>query len=158
MPLNFIHLGLIALLFPKARIIHCQRHPLDVCLSIYFQYFFSENDYAYDLSNIGFFYRQYKRLMAHWRSVLPLKMHAIRYEELIADQVGETRALIDFLGLGWDQRCLDFFQNQRTVQTASSWQVRQPVYTTSVQRWRNYEKYLGPLKQSLGTKVEIDSE
>jgi len=158
MPLNFIHLGLIALLFPKAHIIHCQRHPLDVCLSVYFQYFFSENDYAYDLSDIGFFYRQYKRLMAHWRSVLPLKMHEIRYEELIADQAGETRALIGFLGLGWDQRCLDFFQNQRTVQTASSWQVRQPIYTTSVQRWRNYEKYLGPLKQSLGTETDMDFE
>jgi hypothetical protein len=94
--------------------------------------------------------------MAHWSAVLPLKMYEIQYEELVVNQEGKTRELIDFLGLDWDERCLDFFQNQRAVQTVSSWQVRQPIYATSVQRWRNYEKYLGPLKKSLGTKTDID--
>ncbi len=150
MPSNFLHLGLIALLFANARVIHCVRNPWDTCLSIYFQNFSDSNDYAYDLSDIGTYYRQYQRIMRHWRDVLPLRVYELQYEELVADLEGKARELIDFLDLAWDKRCLDFFQNKRPVRTASSWQVRQPIYTRSVNRWRSYEKYLGPLKQNLG--------
>ncbi|MEE9596336.1 MAG: sulfotransferase, partial [Acidiferrobacterales bacterium] len=150
MPANFHHLGFIAILFPKARIVHCLRDSLDTCLSNYFQNFAKGVEYAYDLSDIGAYYRQYERLMAHWRKVLPLSMYEIQYEELVADADRKTRELIDFLDLEWDERCLSFHRTRRPVQTVSSWQVRQPIYTRSVHRWRNYEKFLGPLKDSLG--------
>lgn len=150
MPTNFMHLGFIALLFPRARVVHCARDPLDTCLSIYFQYFRYGNDYAYDLADIGFFYRQYRRLMDHWRRVLPPAIHEVCYENLVADPEGQVRALIEFLGLPWDEHCLAYHRSQRTVQTASTWQVRQPIYRSAVGRWRNYEKYLDPLKQALG--------
>jgi tetratricopeptide (TPR) repeat protein len=149
MPLNFMHLGLIALLFPKARVIHCLRDPLDVCVSIYFQLFRSGNDYAYDLADIGAYYRQYRRLMAHWREVLPLQTLELGYEDLVSEQERNTQRLLEFLGLPWDERCLAFHNNPRPVQTASAWQVRQPLYKSAVNRWRNYEKYLGPLLQTL---------
>lgn len=149
MPLNHLHLGLAALLFPCARVIHCQRDPLDVCLSIYFQYFRSGNDYAYDLSDIGLYYRQYERLMAHWRDVLPLQMYEIQYEDLIAEQERNIRNLVKFLDLPWHERCLSFTQNRRPIQTGSAWQARQPIYRSSVHRWRNYEKFLAPLKEVL---------
>ncbi len=150
MPTNFMHLGFIALLFPRAHIVHCLRDPLDSCLSIYFQHFHHGNDYAYDLADIGFFYRQYRRLMDHWRQVLPLAIHEVHYEDLVADPEGQVRALIEFLGLPWDERCLAHHRSRRVVQTASTWQVRQPIYGSAVGRWRRYEKHLGPLKQALG--------
>lgn len=154
MPSNFLHLGLAALLFPEARIIHCRRDPLDTCLSIYFQNFAGINEFAHDLSEIGSYFRQYDRLMAHWREVLPLKMYEVRYEELVSNMESKAHELIAFLDLTWDERCLSFNRNPRAVVTSSSWQVRQPLYTTSVQRWRNYEPYLGPLKQALGMEEE----
>ncbi len=150
MPANFMHLGFIALLFPHARIVHCQRDPLDTCLSIYFQHFHHGNDYAYDLGDIGFFYRQYRRLMGHWREALPMAIHEIRYEELVADPEGQVRALIEFLDVPWDKRCLVPHRKKRAVQTASSWQVRQPIYASAIGRGRHYDKHLGPLKQALG--------
>ncbi len=150
MPSNFLRLGLIALLFPQARVIHCRRDPLDVCLSIFFQEFSTGNDFAYDLTDIGWYYRQYERLMAHWRGVLPLKIFEIQYEDLVADTEAKTRALIEFLDLPWDQRCLAYTENRRPIQTGSIWQARQPIYASSVRRWRNYEKHLGPLKEALG--------
>ncbi len=151
MPFNFVHLGFIAALFPRARIVHCVRHPFDVCLSIYFQLFQNGYDYTYDLSDIAAYYRQYERVMAHWRSVLPIKPHDVVYEDLVKDQKGKTEELIRFLELPWDDRCLSFMDNERSVQTASVWQVRQPVYRTSIHRWRHYEKHLGPLKAALGS-------
>ena len=153
MPANFMHLGFIALLFPRARIVHCLRDPLDACLSIYFQRFRHGNDYAYDLADIGFFYRQYQRLMDHWRRVLPLAIHEVRYEDLVADPDGQVRALIEFLGLPWDEHCLVHHRSRRAVQTASAWQVRQPIYASAIGRWRHYEKHLGPLKQALELEV-----
>ncbi len=149
-PINFLYLGLIALLFPRARVIHCRRDPLDVCLSIYFQYFRHGNDYAYDLADIGCFYRGYERIMAHWRAALPLRLYELHYEELVDDQAQQTRKLIAFLDLPWDDRCLAFERNPRPVQTASAWQVRQPIYRSSIGRWRNYDKHLGPLREALG--------
>lgn len=150
MPTNFWHLGLIAMFLPGAKIVHCKRHPLDVCLSCYFQPFSSRVDFACDLTNLGTYYRQYERLMAHWRTVLPLEVLDVEYEDLVGDQEAVTRRLLDFCGLDWDPNCLKFHANKRVVRTASHWQVRQPIYTRSVDRWRHYEEHLGPLKEALG--------
>jgi len=145
MPQNYYYLGLIGVLFPGAPLIHCRREPLDVCLSIYFQNFTKFHSYAFDLLDIGHKYLQYERLMAHWRQVLPQPLLEVRYEDLVTDQERMSRALIDFCGLEWDAGCLDFYRHKRDVRTASSWQVRQPIYSGSVSRWKNYEKHLGPL-------------
>lgn len=152
MPHNFMHLGLIALLFPHVPIIHCKRDALDNCLSIFFQNFAGAHPYAYDLTNIGHHYRQYQRLMAHWHEMLPGRIFDINYEDTIADPEYWSRKLIAHVGLEWDDACLAPHKLERTVKTASLWQVRQPIYKTSVQRWRNYEKYLGPLKEALEYK------
>ncbi|MEE8253706.1 MAG: sulfotransferase [Hyphomicrobium sp.] len=153
-PGNFVHLGLIALMFPNARVIHCRREALDVCLSIYFQRFERGHFYAYDLSDIAVCYRQYERMMRHWREVLPLEIHEVQYEELIADQEAVSRRLIAYCGLPWDDRCLEYYKNKRAVQTASSWQVRQPIYNDSIQRWKKYEKHLDELKAGLAQREE----
>lgn len=155
MPSNFLSLGLIGLLFPRAKIVHCMRNPIDTCLSIYFQNFKGEHLYAYDQQALGHYYRQYLRLMAHWRRVLPNPILDLRYEEMVADQEGTTRGLIEFAGLEWDDRCLAFQNTERAIQTASIWQARQPIYTTSVARWRHYEAHLQPLIQALGDVVEV---
>lgn len=149
MPANFRHLGLIALLFPRARIIHCRRNPLDIGLSCYFQDF-STQPFSHDLADIGLYYRQYERLMAHWRDCLPLPILDLQYEELIADKEKVSRRMIDFCGLDWDDACLASHKNDRQIHTASIWQARQPVYNTSIERWRRYEKHLGPLMDALG--------
>ena len=147
--LNFLYLGFIAMLFPQARIIHCQRNPLDTCLSMYMLKFMQPQLYAYDLQELGVCYRQYQRLMSHWQSLLGGRVLNIHYEELISDLEGNSRKLIDYMGLPWDERCLRFHETKRSVQTASHLQVRQNVYTTSRERWRNYEAWLGPLRAAL---------
>ncbi len=149
LPGNVFYLGLIALMFPNARIIHCRRDPMAVCLSIYFHRFAYGYHYAYDLTDIGVRYRQYERLMQHWRQVLPLEICDVQYEELVANQASESRRLIDYCGLPWDDRCLEYYKNDRPVQTMSSWQVRQPIYTDSIRRWKHYEKHLDELKEML---------
>ncbi len=150
MPGNFYHIGLISILFPRARIIHCRRDPLDACLSIYFQASNTGNAYSYDLADLSVFYRQYRRLMAHWRSVLPGRLIEVDYEELVNHQEVVSRRLVAQCGLEWDDACLSFYQHRRPVLTVSGWQVRQPIYKTAVQRWKHYEKHLGPLKRALG--------
>jgi hypothetical protein len=151
LPENFIYLGLIATLFPSAKIVHCRRNPLDTCASCYTQNFANPSySFTLDLGDLGFFYREYERLMAHWRRVLPKPMFEVQYEELIADQEAVSRRLIAFCGLDWDERCLSFHANPRAVQTASMFQVRKPIYATSVGRWKRYEKHLGPLIEALG--------
>ena len=152
MPHNFLWLGLIAGLFPDMPIIHCKRDPMDNCLSIYFQYFEAEHAYAYELKNLGFHYKQYERLMAHWHGVLPGRILDVNYEDVVADPEYWTRKMIKHVGLEWEDGCLEQQDTGRTVKTASIWQVRQPIYKTSVQRWKNYEKHLGPLKEALGYK------
>ncbi len=150
MPHNFLHLGLIHMAFPNARIIHCRRNPVDTCLSIYFQNFPALHPYAYDLDDLAVLYTQYDRFMQHWRTVIPpTTMLEVQYEDLVADQEGGSRRMIEFCGLDWDERCLAFQDNQRVVRTASSWQVRQPLYRTSVARWQKYEPYIGPLARLL---------
>ena len=148
-PHNFYALGLIQLLFPNAKIIHCRRDPLDTGLSIYFQDFLDEHDYAKDLFNIGIHYHQYQRLMQHWRQVLSLPMLEIDYEEMVSNQEGVTSRLLAFCGLEWDDACLRFHELDRQASTASYEQVRQPIYTKSVGRWKHYEQYLGPLREGL---------
>ena len=150
LPLNAMHLGLICLLFPQARIIHCVRDARDTCLSCYFQNFAGRHSYAYDLHDLGSYYRHYERLMAHWEQVVDVPRLTVRYEELVSRPDPHIRELIAFCGLKWDDRCLRFYQTQRDVTTASYGQVRQPIYQSSVGRWRHYEKHLGPLLEGLG--------
>ena len=151
MPANFKFLGLIALLFPGARIIHCVRDPLDTCLSCYFQHFSGMHPYAYDLGHLGSYYHQYQRLMRHWRAVIELPMLEIRYEDLVADQEQLSRELIAFCDLPWDERCLRFHETKRVVHTRSYDQVRQPLYQRAVGRWRHYERFIDPLVRRLSS-------
>jgi tetratricopeptide (TPR) repeat protein len=147
MPANFLYLGLIHAALPRARIVHMQRHPLDTCLSIYFQNFFNMGPYANDFGNLAHYYQEYLRIMAHWRAVLPrTALLEVPYEELLADQEGWTRRMLDFLRLPWDAKCLDFHQTDRVVITASRWQVRQKMHRGSAGRWHHYEKFVGPLR------------
>ncbi|MCK4873976.1 MAG: sulfotransferase [Phycisphaerales bacterium] len=148
-PENYLHLGLIALLFPQARIIHCTRHPLDTCLSCYFEDFGPRHQYSRSLSSLGRQYLQYQRLMAHWHTVLDLPILDVAYEDVVADLDGAARQLIDFAGLAWDDACLRFHETQRVVRTLSYDQVRQPIYTKSVGRYRNYEAHLQPLIEAI---------
>lgn len=156
-PLNFRNLGLIAMLFPKARIIHCTRDPLDTALSNYFQRFPLHLDYSFDLRNIGHFYRDYLRLMQHWRKTLTSKLIEISYEDMIMNTEQMARQTLDSLGLEWDERCLAPHANPCAVETASQWQVRQPIYSQSLGRWRHYEKHLTPLKEMLQFAGQVDS-
>lgn len=146
LPTNFLAAGLIGAALPGARIIHMQRDPIDTCLSIYFQHFEAINTYTHDLEDLAHYYRQYRRLMRHWRATLPKDaMLEVPYEGLVADPEGWTRRLLAFIDLPWDPRCLDFQRTQRPVVTASKWQVRQPITATWVGRWQRYEGFIEPL-------------
>lgn len=149
LPGNFMHLGLIESLFPDAHVIHCMRNPVDTCLSAYFQDFSSNHPYAYDLSNLGAFYRGYLKVMEHWREVLHIPLLEINYEDLIADQEQVSRMLVEFCGLEWDESCLQFHKSKRLVRTASYDQVNRPLYKQSVSRWKNYESHLESLLSAL---------
>ena len=149
-PFNFEFLGQLRLVLPNARIIHCRRRPIDTGLSIFFMNFPDHQRYAWDQGDIVFQYRQYERLMDHWRRVLPPdRFTEVQYETLVADREAETRRLIAFCGLDWDEACLAPEHNERKVQTSSLWQARQPVYKTSIERWRRYEPWLGELRDLL---------
>jgi tetratricopeptide (TPR) repeat protein len=149
-PKNSEALGLIRLALPDARIVHCRRNPIDTCLSIFFADFAAGHEYAWDRGDLAFFYRQHERLMEHWARALPGdRFTEVQYESLIADREAETRRLIAFCGLDWDEACLAPERNERAVNTASVWQARQPVYATSVERWRRYEPWLGELRTLL---------
>jgi tetratricopeptide (TPR) repeat protein len=154
MPVNFFYAGLISLILPGARIVHCRRDPVDTCLSCYTKHFAGEMLFAYDQTELGAFYWAYQRLTAHWAQVLPAERYLeVDYEAVVGDLEGEARRLIDFLGLPWDEACLRFHENRRMVRTASVNQVRQPIYTTSTGRWRRYASHLGPLLAALGVAV-----
>ena len=150
MPINFLNLGLIATLFPRARIIHCVRDPRDTCLSCYTTRFSTRPEYGSDLGDLAHFYNEYTRLMDHWRHVLPLPILDVQYEDLVSNQSAMTHRILDFCGLAWDDRCLRFFENKRAIQTSSDWQVRQPMYSSAMARWKRFAHYLGPLCEGLG--------
>lgn len=144
---NCDYLGLLHSVFPKARIIYMRRDPIDTCLSCYFQNFLTGLKFTMDLSDLADYYRVHQRLMKHWVSALPAgTILEVPYEELVSDQVAWTHRILDFLELEWDDRCLSFDKAERPVNTASAWQVRQKIYRRSVERWRHYEKFIGPLK------------
>ncbi len=150
LPANFRHLGLIHLALPGARIIHVHRDPADTCFSCYSKLFLNGLNFTYDLGELGRYYKTYEKLMAHWREVLPPGvMLDVRYETLAGDLEAEARRIVAFCGLDWNERCLRFYENPRAVRTLSQAQVRQPLFTSSIGRWRNYEPWLGPLLEAL---------
>ncbi len=140
LPSNFRFLGPICLAMPNARVIHMRRDPVDTCLSCFSKRFFGQLPWSYNLAELGRYYRAYEASMAHWLTALPKGfMIEVRYEDLVADLEGQTRRRLAHIGLDWDPRCLDFHTTDRTVRTASAAQVRQPIYRTSIERWRAYE-------------------
>jgi len=154
MPQNFSRLWLITLLFPHAKVIHTRRNPLDTCLSCYFHDFTEGHGYKNDLRTMGHYYRLYEQLMDHWHKVLPISILDVQYEELVRDQEANSRKIVEFCGLEWDDNCLEFHKNKRLVRTASTVQVRKKMYSTSMGRWENYTKFLGPLREALEGKKQ----
>ncbi|BCG89353.1 sulfotransferase [Mesorhizobium sp. 113-3-9] len=155
MPHNFELIGLLTLLFPNARIIHCRRDAIDNCVSCFVLPFSSAHSYNTDLRALGLYYREYDRLMRHWNEVFPGRIFENRYETLVEDQDAQSRRLIDYLGLPWDNACLRFFDREGAVTTPSRWQVRQPMYKSSVKRWKNYESEIQPLIEALGDLADV---
>ena len=147
--MNFWNLGIISLLFPGVRIIHMRRDPRDVCLSIYFQRFDASMTFTTDLAELAEYYMAYSRIMEYWHNVLDIDILNVEYENLVADQEQVIRRMIDFCGLDWDERCLDFYKSDRDVNTPSYDQVRQPMYSRSVGRWKHYRQQLEPLIAAL---------
>lgn len=153
MPGNYFYTGLIHKIFPNARIIHSIRDPRDTCFSNYSRLFQHTMPFAYDLQELGRYYRRYEELMRHWKRVLPKNaILDVRYEDVVADLEGQTRRLLDYCGLSWEARCLAFHENIRTVKTASIAQVREPIYKSSIARWEHYREHLEPLRLALEGK------
>ncbi len=154
MPNNFAHIGLIHLALPNARIIDARRHPLACGFSAFKQHFARGQNFTYGLDDIGRYYRDYVELMAHFDQVLPGRVHRVIYEAMVEDTEGEVRRLLEYCGLPFEEQCLRFFENDRPVRTASSEQVRQPIYKEGIDHWRNYESWLEPLKTALGPVLD----
>ncbi|TWT65538.1 Sulfotransferase domain protein [Crateriforma conspicua] len=148
-PSNFVYVGMINAVFQDACLVHCRRNTLDTILSCYFTYFRSGQEYSYDVLDLANYYAGYQRLIRHWESVSAARIHAVQYERIVDEQEAATTDLLENLGLRWHEGCLSFHQTRRKVATASSWQVRQPLYSHSVDRWKNYEKFLNPLVDAL---------
>ena len=150
LPGNFIYIGLIRTILPNARIIHTVRDPVETCMSCYSKPFDRGHHFSYDLGELGRYYRGYHELMKHWKSVLPAGvMLEVSYEDVVKDLDGQARRLIEYCGLDWDDRCLAFHKHRREIRTASVFQVRQPLYRSSLDRWRRYEAAIGPLLHEL---------
>lgn len=154
MPNNFAHVGLIQMILPNAKIIDARRHPLACCFSNYKQHFARGQNFSYSLDDMGRYYADYVELMAHFDHVLPGRVHRVHYEDMVHDTEAEVRRLLDYCGLPFEDGCLRFFENDRPVRTASSEQVRQPIYTDGVEHWRHFEEWLGPLQDALGPVLE----
>jgi hypothetical protein len=153
LPSNYLYIGLIHMALPNARIIHARRDPLDTCVSC-FAHHFAAKSFTSDLGTLGRYYRSYEALMSHWRAVLPPGvMLEVQYEELVADFETHARRIVEFCGMDWDPRCLAFYETERPVRTASVTQVREPIFTRSIGRWRDYEPWLGPLMAALDAPV-----
>jgi tetratricopeptide (TPR) repeat protein len=154
MPPNFLHVGLVHLALPNARIIHARRDPLDTCWSCFARLFGGEQQFSYDLGELGRCYRRYEMLMAHWRAVLPPgAMLEVDYEQVIEDLEGQARRILAYCGLEWDDRCLRFYETRRQVHTSSAAQVRRPIYRSSLGRWRRYRPWLAPLLDEFGPEA-----
>ena len=149
MPNNFAHIGFIKTILPNAKIINAKRHPLDSCVSSFKQLFYKGQSWSYDLFEIGEYYLEYERMMDHWHSLYPGEIYDIQYENIVNNQEDESRALIEYCGLDWEDSCLRFYENKRSVNTASSEQVRQPIYKGAMYAWKNYESEIGALKDIL---------
>ncbi len=158
MPSNFLHIGFLHLLFPESPIIHCQRTAADICLSIFFQDLPTGNPYANDLREIAHYYRCYERIMSYWDTVLPGRIHHLDYENITRDFESEITKALEYCGLQWHDNCREYASNERAVATVSRWQVRQPVYQHSVERWKRYELHLGELLAALAQPVEANSD
>jgi tetratricopeptide (TPR) repeat protein len=159
LPGNFLHIGLIRLILPNARIVHTTRDPIDTCVSCYSKLFTSGLNFTYDLADLGRYFRGYRELMTHWRSVLPPgAVLDVSYEDVVDDLEGQARRLIDYCGLPWNDRCVAFHKTSRRVATASAVQVRQPLFRSSLQRWRKYEASLAPLLRELGDVCPVVSK
>lgn len=152
LPGNYLRLGVILTLFPLARVIHCKRDPMDTCWSCYQQNFERGLSFSNDLENIGFAYRGYRDLMAHWHKEFPDNILDIEYEALLDNPEIESRRLLEHCGLQWDPEVLNFANQQRPVSTASLWQVRQPLYKTAIGRWKFYQQHLKPLQRILSSQ------
>ena len=147
---NFLWVGLIRLALPEAKVVHCMRDPVDIGLSIWQILFGDDIPWAYDQTEIARYYRGYEKIMAHWRKVFPGEVYDVRYEDVVADQEGQSRKLLEFCDLPWDERVMKFHESKRTVKTASVTQVRKPIYKDSVKKWKKYEKHLRPMIDALG--------
>jgi len=154
MPNNWAHVGLIQLILPNARIVDTRRHPLSCCFSAFKQHFARGQGFTYSLEDVGRYYRDYAALMTHFDSVLPGRVHRVIYERMVEDTEAEIRRLLAHCGLEYDERCLHFYENDRAVRTASSEQVRSPIFRDAVDHWRHYEPWLGPLRQALGPALD----
>ncbi len=154
MPNNFVHTGLIALILPNAKIIDARRHPLGCCLSGFKQHFARGQAFTYDLAEVGAYWRDYAMLMAHFDDVLPGRVHRVIYETMVADPETEIWRLLAYCGLDFEPACLDFHKTERPVRTASSEQVRQPLYASGVDHWQHYAEWLGPMRAALGSALD----
>jgi hypothetical protein len=156
--INYAWLGMIKIMFPKAKIIHTKRHPLDCSISC-LSYMFSDNQqlYTYDLRELGQVFRAYLELMDYWHKEFPNYIYDISYENVIEDQESETRALLEYLGLPWDSNCLEFYKSKSHVKTASYAQVQNPIYKSSSGKWINYIEFMGPLLDELGPYAPLDA-
>jgi hypothetical protein len=149
MPLNYLYCGIIHRALPDAKIVHLTRHPMAAGYAMFKTLFKDGYPFSYDLADIGRYYAAYRRLMDHWEAVMPGCIHQVEYERLVADQAGETRRLLDFCGLGWEEACLEFHRNAGATTTASASQIRRPIYDSSVSQWRHYAVQLAPLRDQL---------
>jgi tetratricopeptide (TPR) repeat protein len=154
MPNNWEHAGLIHLILPNAKIIDARRHPMSCCFSVFKQHFARGQRFSYSLEEIGRYYRDYVELMAHFDAVLPGRIHRVIYEHVVEDTESEVRRLLEYCGLPFEEACLRFYENERAVRTASSEQVRRPIYRDALEQWTHYEQWLGPLRQALGPAIE----
>jgi hypothetical protein len=154
LPNNWLFVPFIQLVLPNAKIIDARRHPLACCLSNFRQHFARGQAFTYGLENVGSYYADYVRLMAHIDDVLPARVHRVIYERMVEDTEAEVRSLLDYCGLEFEPACLEFHKTERAVRTASSEQVRRPIYRDATEEWRSYEAHLGPLKSALGTALD----
>jgi hypothetical protein len=155
MPNNFMHIGLIRLILPKAKIIDARRHPMACCFSGFKQLFGEGQDFTYSLNSIGRYYSDYVRLMDHWDEVLPGFVLRVQYEDVVQDLETQLGRILDFCGLPFEETCLKFHETKRSVRTPSSEQVRQPIYQSGLEQWRNYDPWLNSLREALAQNVTV---